>query len=204
MSSRFVYSGPEDVGWGHMSSRRPHLRWVSRTSASSLWRVPSPQHRPRTASPCLGLLLGTCPCFRSVGCQVQQVAPPPRAVSHVCAPSVFMCLCISVFLCVHRCVCVYSCVCLCVSVSPNVCLHVCVSVYSCVCVHVCVSVCVHIHVQMGYPWKPKEGIRFPGVGITSGSKLPTTSARNPTWVLCKSTSAITNETHLQFHEDGIL
>lgn len=105
------------------------------------------QQSPASAS--YWALALACP----VGCQVQQVAPPPRAVSHVCTSHVFMCLCICICLsfcvCISLCMCVLN-ACLCVSVSPNVYLYVCVSVrmYSCVCVslNVCLHVCVCVHV----------------------------------------------------------
>ena len=49
-----------------------------------------------------------------------------------------------------------------------------------VCVCVCVCVCVHMHLPhvCGYPWRLKEGIRYPGSGVTGSCEAPKVGAGN--------------------------
>lgn len=99
-----------------------------------------------TASASYWALALACP----VGCQVQQVAPPTRAVSHVCTPHVFMCLCICICLsfCVwiSLCMCVLMCLSLCVCISE--CLPTCVCLCACILVCLCISECVPTCVRL--------------------------------------------------------
>lgn len=99
-----------------------------------------------TASASYWALALACP----VGCQVQQVAPPPRAVSHVCTPHVFMCLCICICLsfcvCISLCMCVLMCLSLCVCISE--CLPTCVCLCACILVCLCISECVPTCVRL--------------------------------------------------------
>lgn len=50
-----------------------------------------------------------------------------------------------------------------------------------VCVYMCTPACLDIH----HVWRPEEGVKTSGTGVTGGCKSPGVSARNRAQVLCK-------------------
>lgn len=53
------------------------------------------------------------------------------------------------------------------------------------CAHVGLHVCI-CPICVQYLWRPKEGIRFPGAGVTGGCKAPDVDSGSQTQDLCKS------------------